>query len=74
MCVASAEVGRQIGLMGKRSGVPHRDDELAGLSRAQLEAELARARVRLSVPNSAKMTKVAQKQVYWLESALASRD
>lgn len=43
--------------MGKRSGVPHRDDELGKLSRDELNAELGRSRTRLSIPLSAKMAK-----------------
>ena len=71
---ADAGCARHVFPMGKRSGVPHRDDELAGLSRAALEAELARARVRLALPNSAKMAKLVEKRIHWLESAIANRD
>lgn len=60
--------------MGKRSGVPHRDHELTRLSRHQLEAELQRSRVRLSVTGSAKMAKQWHTRIHWLESALAERD
>jgi hypothetical protein len=60
--------------MGKRSGVPHRDDELATLSRQELEAELQRSRVRLTIAGSAKMAKRWHKRIHWLESALAQRD
>ncbi|NYT40501.1 hypothetical protein HZY97_07020 [Sphingomonas sp. R-74633] len=60
--------------MGKRSGVPHRDDELAALSLEELQAELARARLRLTIPTSAKMTKLFHKRIHWLESAIAARD
>ncbi len=57
--------------MGKRSGVPHRDDEAAELSREDLEAELRR--VRLTVAGSAKMAKQWHKRIHWLEAALARR-
>jgi hypothetical protein len=60
--------------MGKRSGVPHRDDELHKLSSADLRAELDRSRVRLSIAPSAKMAKQWHKRIHWLESALAARD
>ena len=60
--------------MGKRSGVPHTDDELAKLSREELEAELQRSRVRLTIAGSANMAKQWHKRIHWLESALAKRD
>ncbi|KQN72980.1 hypothetical protein ASE91_18205 [Sphingomonas sp. Leaf62] len=72
--VADIAVDWQIAQTGKRSGVPHRDDELTLLSREQLEAELSRARLRLSLPVSTKMAKLAQQRVHWLEGALAQRD
>lgn len=64
----------QIGTMGKRSGVAHRDDELDKLSDDELRSELERSRVRLSVAPSAKMAKQWHKRIHWLESALAQRD
>jgi hypothetical protein len=60
--------------MGKRSRVPHRDDELEKLSREELEAELERSRTRLSIALSAKMAKQWRKRIHWLESALAQPD
>ena len=60
--------------MGKRSGVPHRDDELETLSREELESELARSLQRLRIANSAKMVKQWEKRIHWLERALAKRD
>ena len=60
--------------MGKRSGVPHRDDELEKLNSEELQAELDRSRVRLSIANSAKESKRWHKRIHWLESALAQRD
>jgi hypothetical protein len=60
--------------MGKRSGVPHTDDELAKLSREELAAELERSRVRLTIAGSTKMAKQWHKRIHWLEGALAKRD
>ncbi|MXO66370.1 hypothetical protein GRI91_11430 [Altererythrobacter endophyticus] len=60
--------------MGKRSGVPHRDDELDKLSSDELRSELARSRTRLSIAPSTKMAKLSQKRIHWLESALAVRE
>jgi hypothetical protein len=60
--------------MGKRSGVPHRDEELAKLDYQELQAELDRSRVGLSIAPSAKMAKEWHKRIQWLESALARRD
>ena len=59
--------------MGKRSGVPHRDDELAALTRDEIDAELARARQRLSIPGSAKAAKAWRKRIHWLEAELVRR-
>jgi hypothetical protein len=60
--------------MGKRSGVPHRDDELGKLSGEELQAELERSRIKLSFAPSAKMAKQWHKRIHWLESALAKRN
>ena len=60
--------------MGKRSGVPHRDDELAALSLAEIEAELQGARATLKWTPSAKGAKAVRKRIYWLEAELARRD
>jgi hypothetical protein len=60
--------------MGKRSGVPHTDGELAKLNRDELGAELERARVGLTFAGSAKMAKQWHKRIHWLENALAQRD
>jgi hypothetical protein len=60
--------------MGKRSGVPHRDDELAKLSNEELEAELKRSRTGVSISPSAKMAKQWRKRIHWIESAIAQRD
>ncbi len=60
--------------MGKRSGVPHRDDELEKLSREELKAELERSQVRLIIPASGKVLKQRHKRIQWLEAALARRE
>lgn len=60
-------------MMGKRSGVPHRDDELEKLSRDALEAELERSRSRLASAGSAKVGKQWHKRIHWLEAELARR-
>jgi hypothetical protein len=59
--------------MGKRSGVPHRDDELAKLSRLELDAELRRSRIRLRIAPSAESAKEWQKRIHWLKTALDRR-
>jgi hypothetical protein len=60
--------------MGKRSGVPHRDDELEKLSVEELRVELDRSRNGLSIAPSAKMAKQWHKRIHWIECALAQRD
>jgi len=60
--------------MGKRSGVPHRDEELAKLSREEIEAEIDRARTRLRISTSATASKAWHKRIHWLEATLARRD
>lgn len=62
-----------VGRMGKRSGVPHRDEELAELSLEQLAAEIARARMRLRISTSAKESKAWHKRIHWLEAEVARR-
>ena len=59
--------------MGKRSGVPHTDEELERLTVDDLEAELRRVRVRLTIPGSAKTAKQLHKRIHWLEATLAKR-
>ena len=72
--VANSHPSRQSGQMGKRSGVPHRSDELAKLAQDQLEAELQRARMRLTIAGSAKIARQWYQRIHLLESALAKRD
>jgi hypothetical protein len=60
--------------MGKRSGVPHRDQELKKLSRQELEAELERCQLRLTFASSAKIAKQWHKRTHWLEAAIARRE
>jgi hypothetical protein len=59
--------------MGKRSGVPHRDDELDKLSSEELRSELARSINRLKIAPSATSVKQWKKRIHWLERALANR-
>ena len=59
--------------MGKRSGVPHRDDELEQLTPAELQAELERSRSRLAIAASPKVAKDWRKRIHWLESTIAKR-
>lgn len=54
--------------MGKRTGVPHRNDELAALTAEALAAEIARCRIRLGIAASAKTAKQWRKRLHWLES------
>jgi hypothetical protein len=65
---------RQTAFMGKRSGIPHTDGELTKLTRAEIGAELERARVGLPFAGSARMAKQWHKRIHWLENALAQRD
>jgi hypothetical protein len=60
--------------VGKRSGIPHRDDELAALPLAELEAEIARSRMRLTIAAGAKQAKAWRKRLHWLEAERARRD
>lgn len=55
--------------MGRRSGVPHRDDELAALRPEALAAEIVRCRARLAIAGTAKQAKAWRKRLHWLESA-----
>ena len=59
--------------MGKRSGVRHTDDELDKLTGEELQAELDRSRLRLTIAPSEKMAKQRRKRVYWLEAAAERR-
>jgi hypothetical protein len=68
------QVSVQLGCMGKRSGIPHRDAELQALSREQLAAELRRSQSGLAIAPSARIAKDWQKRIHWLEKAITSRD
>ncbi|MDP8912696.1 MAG: hypothetical protein M3N39_03860 [Pseudomonadota bacterium] len=72
--IADIAASGKTACMGKRSGVPDTDDELAKLSRDELEAELQRSKVRLTIAGSAKVAKQWHKRIHWLESALTKRD
>ncbi|HYE28626.1 MAG TPA: hypothetical protein VEA61_10380 [Allosphingosinicella sp.] len=57
--------------MGKRSGVLHRDEELAALRPEALAAEIGRCRSRLAIAGGAKQAKAWRKRLHWLERARA---
>ncbi len=59
--------------MGKRSGVPHTDDELDRLTSDELQAELDRSRSRLTIAPSATVAKQWRKRIHWLEAAVERR-
>jgi hypothetical protein len=50
--------------LGKRSGVPHTDDELDRLSGEELQAELDRCRLRSTIAPSAKVAKQWHKRIH----------
>jgi len=58
--------------MGRRSGVPHRDEELARLTPEALQAEVARCRTRLAIAGGAKQAKEWRRRLHWLEVALSN--
>jgi hypothetical protein len=59
--------------MGKRSSVPHTDDGLDKLTGEELQAELDRSRLRLTIAPSEKMAKQWRKRINWLEAAARRR-
>lgn len=59
--------------MGKRSGVPHTDDELEQPTTAELAGEIERAKIRLKIAPSAKTAKQWEKRIHWLEASVANR-
>ena len=59
--------------MGKRSGIPHRDDELAALPLPALEAEIGRCRTRLALAAGAKQAKAWRRRLHWLKTEQAKR-
>jgi hypothetical protein len=60
--------------MGKRSGVPHTDAELARLTVGQLRDQIADARLRLGIERHARGVKQWKKRIHWLEAEIARRD
>jgi hypothetical protein len=72
--IADYRSNRQTAPMGKRSGVPHRDDELQRLTNDELQAELDRSRMRLRIATSAKAAKEWRRRIHWLEAAVAQRN
>lgn len=59
--------------MGKRSGIPHRDEELALLSQAEIEGFIRWAQTRLPFVDTTTARKALQKHIHWLEAELARR-
>jgi hypothetical protein len=55
---------RQMVWMGKRSGVPRRDEELEQLTPDELQAELERSRGRLAIAGSPKVAKEWHKRIH----------
>ena len=60
--------------MGKRSGVPHRADELSAMRAEDVAAEIERCRSRLRISTSAKQAKQWRKRLHWLEKSLGNRE
>ena len=71
--IADVVLKRQASGMGKRSGVPHTDAELEKLSADELQAELHRSRVSLTITRTARGAKQIRKRIHWLEAALSKR-
>lgn len=59
-------VGRDIE-MGKRSGVIENEEGLARLSLAELDAEIARCKMRLRFTTSRQQQKAFESRIRWLE-------
>ena len=53
--------------MGKRSGVPDTDEAIAALSLAQLNAEIERCALGLSISGTSQGRKAFFKRLVWLE-------
>jgi hypothetical protein len=60
--------------MGKRSGVPHRSDELNAMRPEDVAAEIETCRSRLRFATSASQAKHWRKRLHWLEKSLQNRD
>ena len=60
--------------MGRRSGVPDTDEALDALPIAQVEAELARVRMRQRIPNNTSyLRKAFEKREIWLVKYIQRR-
>jgi len=59
--------------MGRRSGVPHTNDELDRLTGDELQADLDRSRLRLTIAPSTMAAKEWRKRIHWLEAAIKRR-
>jgi len=53
--------------VGKRSGVIDHEADLARLSVAELDAEIARCRTRLSIAPNQRQRKSFESRIHWLE-------
>jgi len=53
--------------MGKRSGVIEHEEGLAKLSLAELDAEIARCRIRVAIAPNRQQQKAFEKRIHWLE-------
>jgi hypothetical protein len=53
--------------MGKRSGIIEHEDELAKLSLTELEAEIARCRIRFGTAPNTRARKSFGSRIHWLE-------
>jgi len=52
--------------VGKRSGVPYADETIAKLTLAELDAEIARYKIRLTIPTTSYNKKSLTKRILWL--------
>jgi hypothetical protein len=59
--------------MGKRSGVINHEEGLAKLSRAELDAEIERCRVRLKIAPTSQLRKSFEGRIHWLERFRANQ-
>jgi hypothetical protein len=53
--------------MGKRSGVIDHEKGLERLSLAELDAEIARCRLRLSIASNRRQRKDFESRIHWLQ-------
>lgn len=53
--------------MGKRSGVIDHEEDLAKLTLVELDAEIARCRMRLKISPNRQLQKSFESRIHWLE-------